>query len=172
MYIGQLTEFRERCKEKGCRAPVYRVSRCRFHFEQFDAARDEAKAAREAQRAARKAQLPPTSEWQRDECYVYAVRAANGLVKIGSSIDPRRRLLDLQGQSPVHVDLTLLGYVRGSLALERKVHRFLAAYRSHGEWFRDDGPVRSVVAAIESNDLVKLKDIMLEKVLASVTDDS
>jgi hypothetical protein len=64
----------------------------------------------------------------------YLIRAASatGRIKIGQSIDVRKRLLTLQAASPVllNVVATLPG-----LQHEAELHRRFASQRRHGEWF-------------------------------------
>lgn len=67
---------------------------------------------------------------------VYFVRAANGLVKIGVSADPRGRLKSLQTASPVRLELALVLPGQGADG-EAALHARFAAYRSHGEWFHN-----------------------------------
>jgi hypothetical protein len=70
--------------------------------------------------------------------YVYFVRGA-GLVKIGTSRDPRGRIADLCGTSPVPLEflfawrVNCLQSIKGNLELA--AHRHFKDCRSHGEWF-------------------------------------
>lgn len=64
---------------------------------------------------------------------VYFIEGA-GLVKIGLSGDPLRRLRQLQYMSPV--PLRLLGTVKGGYPQERKLHIQFWEHHDHGEWFR------------------------------------
>lgn len=76
--------------------------------------------------------------------YVYFIQAGtDGLIKIGYSSDPKRRLANLQSPVP----LRLLATMRGGRKLERRLHKKLAAHRKHGEWFE---PHRDVLAIIEN----------------------
>lgn len=54
-------------------------------------------------------------------------------VKIGTSINPQKRLRQLQPGSPIR--LTVLWTTPGDSTLERQVHARFDAYRSYGEWF-------------------------------------
>jgi hypothetical protein len=55
------------------------------------------------------------------------------MVKIGKSVDPDRRLVEIQQLSGVPV--TLLGVLHGEGELEFKLHLYFAAQRRIGEWF-------------------------------------
>lgn len=129
---------------------MYRADRCRMHYDRYRAMHDRAAAAR--------SKLPQSPRWSASRCYVYAVLAENGLVKIGSAVDPKQRVRFLQGQSPVVVKLTLLGFIPGNQAMERMIHRHLKGHRAHGEWFRPEGKVLDVVEAIQDCDLQKLSE--------------
>ncbi len=67
--------------------------------------------------------------------FVYFIGRADGegLVKIGYSADPQRRLGDLQTGSPV--ELAIIDTVPGSEDFEQELHARLSANRRHGEWF-------------------------------------
>jgi Meiotically up-regulated gene 113 len=66
--------------------------------------------------------------------YVYFLaRPSNGSVKIGFSILPERRLMELQTGSDEALEL--LAYIPGTIALEQKFHRILRSSRLSGEWF-------------------------------------
>ena len=65
---------------------------------------------------------------------IYIIRAgADGLVKIGLTQDPDKRLRDLQSGSPA--PLTILRLIEGGYETEAWLHRHFAARRQHGEWF-------------------------------------
>lgn len=66
--------------------------------------------------------------------YVYCIEAVGtGLVKIGSSTNPTKRLAQLQSISPVPLRIKYVTH--GGELRERELHRRLAGYRRHGEWF-------------------------------------
>lgn len=65
----------------------------------------------------------------------FARGRTTGLIKIGSSIDPVARLVDLSRQSPETFELLAVGGV------ESELHAELAADRVHGEWFRESSRV-------------------------------
>lgn len=67
-------------------------------------------------------------------------------VKIGTSINPRERLRQLQPGAPVRLEL--LWTVPGDSTLERQIHARLDAHRSYGEWF-DLTPLGDPVAVVQ-----------------------
>lgn len=73
---------------------------------------------------------------------VYVIgNEANTLCKIGYARDLRKRVLGIQGSSPVPVHLHHFVYVVGSLIakfIEADVHDFFGSDRKHGEWFDVD----------------------------------
>ena len=77
--------------------------------------------------------------------YLYAIRGA-GMIKIGRSVSPELRFKAIQSGSPVRLEL--VGYVKGDHAQERRMHRKFKEYRSHGEWFRDEGAVSEWVESV------------------------
>jgi hypothetical protein len=62
----------------------------------------------------------------------------DGLVKVGKTYQPMRRLLDLQSMNAG--PLTLLGLVHGAW-LEELLHHAYASHRRHGEWFAMPSPL-------------------------------
>jgi hypothetical protein len=116
---------------------------------------EEAKAAQrqkeiDAQREIeRKQRLAKTRVGRRSlgwDGYIYFIQGASGgAIKIGHSMDPVKRLKDLQTSYPD--DLVLLLMIAGSEADERALHELLAASRLKGEWF---SPSDEVLAQIES----------------------
>lgn len=146
--------IRNRCNDRGCKTPAYRSGLCRFHYERKQA----------IERETLSVQLAHGGRTLSGRCRVYAVLAENGLVKIGSAMNPAERLLSLQGQSPVRVKLTLLGALIGSRDLERTIHRRLKRYCSHGEWFRNEGDAKRVIEAIVAKDADGLRAILSELV--------
>ncbi len=71
-------------------------------------------------------------------------------VKVGSSLNPPRRVRELPYGSPATPRLdgspTLVGYVRGDVDGERFLHAALAEHRLLGEWF--DGSAPAVVEVV------------------------
>lgn len=66
--------------------------------------------------------------------YVYFIQAENGLIKVGYSTNPGKRLTYFRRVSPV--SLELLGYFLGTQTDEYYLHQRFAMQRDHGEWFR------------------------------------
>jgi len=78
--------------------------------------------------------------------FVYFIQGIDGgLIKIGSTSDVKSRLKTLQAGSPVL--LRVLGSIEGSLTGELGLHKRLAAYRTHGEWFVPHAEVIGVMTA-------------------------
>ncbi|WP_367140707.1 MULTISPECIES: GIY-YIG nuclease family protein [Streptomyces] len=79
--------------------------------------------------------------------YVIGV-SGSPVAKIGVSIDPARRLRQIQSMSPLRLEI--LWTCPGSYLLEGRLHAHLRAYRSHGEWFdfQDLDPVKAVQDAV------------------------
>lgn len=65
---------------------------------------------------------------------VYFIAAADvAMIKIGKTTDLKKRFSTLKTMSPVPLELACrIEYDDG---LERRIHEYLAEYRSHGEWF-------------------------------------
>lgn len=78
---------------------------------------------------------------------VYFIQAVSGgPIKIGMSQNPERRLADLQVGSPVM--LRIIGAAAGGQSREAALHRRLAKYRLHGEWFADAPEVLAAIAEV------------------------
>lgn len=75
---------------------------------------------------------------------VYFIQCDGGPIKIGVALNVTDRLQTLQCGSPVK--LRVIGCLAGGYELEAKLHRRLAAYRLHGEWFVDSPEVRAALA--------------------------
>jgi hypothetical protein len=81
---------------------------------------------------------------------VYVIGNANSTtVKIGVSIDPIRRLREIQSMCPIPI--TLLWSCPGGTALEQSLHHEFDQFRSHGEWFTfPSDPVAAIRQAVAS----------------------
>lgn len=77
---------------------------------------------------------------------IYFMRRADGVgpIKIGCSRTPERRLRAMQIWSPE--PLEILASVPGDFSDEQRLHRDLADYRLHHEWFEASRKVLAVVA--------------------------
>lgn len=79
--------------------------------------------------------------------FVYFIEAeGQGLVKVGYSLDPSRRLIHLQNASPHRLRLVMT--VAGTPELETHYHGMFALERVSGEWFRVEGPVRRLLDTV------------------------
>jgi hypothetical protein len=117
--------------------------------------REEAKAAQrqreiDARREVeRKNRLMKTRYGRRSlglDGYIYFIQGeSGGAIKIGHSMDPVKRLRDLQTSYPDNLILLLM--VAGSETDEKALHEQLAASRLKGEWF---SPSDEVLSAIET----------------------
>lgn len=81
------------------------------------------------------------------DLYVITQPSAS-LVKIGRSRNVERRLSSLASQSGTTMRLVRVIPACGDL--ERAVHSRLSAYRQLGEWFTDEGEVRTFVDRVRS----------------------
>jgi len=68
--------------------------------------------------------------------YVYVIRSESGHVKLGSSVQPIRRLAQLQTGSPHLLELIeTISVTTDPYEIEREAHALLDRYRVNGEWF-------------------------------------
>ena len=78
--------------------------------------------------------------------FVYFIRRGEfGSIKVGYSVDVKKRLIGLQTASDL--PLCLLGFTRANLAQEAEAHAVLAPYRKSGEWFENQPFVLEFLAA-------------------------
>lgn len=76
--------------------------------------------------------------------YVYFIEALGiGHIKIGWSINPLKRLAQLQTGSAAR--LQLLGYIPGKKPFEQKLHKDFAHLCHHDEWFHGTEELRSYI---------------------------
>ncbi len=81
--------------------------------------------------------------------YVYIIggESVEPPFKVGYSVDPRRRLKDLQIGSPVALKLHYVAHLKkGTRSAEGKIHRQLKKHKVRGEWF--DASVGYIVDVI------------------------
>lgn len=65
---------------------------------------------------------------------LYFIESSRGLIKIGISKDPSKRLQELNSQTPY--DLKLLAIIpKGGRVKEKELHEIFHQYRIFGEWF-------------------------------------
>lgn len=74
-------------------------------------------------------ELPP------DSGYIYLLRAENNSYKIGTSIQPKRRLKQIRRSIPMGITVVHYFYVRDAYEVERTLHLKYASARICGEWF-------------------------------------
>jgi len=78
--------------------------------------------------------------------FVYVIRGAHNLVKIGISTNPTARLATLRTASPYPIDFAFVGATNSTGAdIEAEAHRILGRYRVAGEWF-DVSPELAIAA--------------------------
>jgi hypothetical protein len=76
--------------------------------------------------------------------YVYAIGGADQrLVKIGYTIDPKKRLTFIQTTCPFPV--SILWMEEGGAELEGMLHGHFADVRAHGEWFEFTGDAATLI---------------------------
>lgn len=87
--------------------------------------------------------------WMDRESLVYFIEQSDedGSVKIGSGVDPHKRLRSLQVGN--RAPLVLLGSVFGGAPLERLVHLVFREERLRGEWFRASRRLLTTVSALD-----------------------
>lgn len=75
---------------------------------------------------------------------VYFAVSPTGIVKIGVSENPRKRLIGLRTQ--YRLPLQLAAVIDGDEETERKLHMRFGKYYSHGEWFFHKGELKKFLA--------------------------
>jgi hypothetical protein len=80
--------------------------------------------------------------------FIYVIRGEHGLIKVGSSTNPRARLAQLRTASPFPLAIDYLGFTRADLYVdvEKTAHAILEDHRVNLEWFDCDSDI--AVAAI------------------------
>jgi hypothetical protein len=91
---------------------------------------------------------------------LYAIRT-DAHVKFGVSVKVRDRLKELQTGAAER--LRLHGAMPATLKVEKAVHRYLAAERSHGEWFHWRPRVVAVASLIRAGNLHGLLELLDDK---------
>ena len=76
--------------------------------------------------------------------YFFLHRKYNA-VKIGYTSNVDERLSDIRTGCPVHSDIKLLFWFRGSREEETEFHRRFRMYRMDGEWFALEGELKDFV---------------------------
>ncbi len=80
--------------------------------------------------------------------YVYLIKAANGLYKIGITKNVVSRFNGLKTMSPDAIELIHFVVVSDTRGVEKRLHQQFAACRQHGEWF-----------ALNDNDVEYIKGV-------------
>ena len=92
-----------------------------------------------------KVEKQPEQTAKAAECFVYFARAAStGLVKIGISTDPTKRLRGIQTGNGEEIEIVLI--LPGGRHLECKLHSRFKHQRERGEWFREEGKLLDFLA--------------------------
>lgn len=87
-----------------------------------------------------------TSGVELADTYVYLIKAANGLVKIGVTRDINKRFSKIKSGSPIDVELIGSVLTATGRELERRLHQEFEAKRIRGEWFAlDDQDVNRIL---------------------------
>lgn len=67
-----------------------------------------------------------------ENCFVYFIRGRRGLIKIGRSYQPRRRVLEHRSR---YSDVDVLLVYEAPVSEETRLHRRFLHHRAHNEWF-------------------------------------
>ena len=73
----------------------------------------------------------------------FMVNERHGFCKIGYSLNPEKRLKELQTGCPVPIFIKKT--IVGDLKLESKFHKYFRKYKSNGEWFYMQGELKEFV---------------------------
>lgn len=86
---------------------------------------------------ARRAALLTSAAPDHPPAFVYVITAANGLVKVGVTQNPTKRLAQLQTATHHRLEIYATEPIDGQdpYAAERDAHRLLQRHRVRGEWF-------------------------------------
>jgi len=100
-------------------------------------------------------QRPEEESEEHKERMCYFIKSEDDtLLKIGKSRDIGARLASLQTGSPQK--LVLIGMFPNNGNLEKKLHKRLRQYRTHGEWFKIEGEIEELLCIVRSGDDIKL----------------
>ncbi len=91
------------------------------------------------------ARRPASAETPKLAMFVYFIQPVDGgLIKIGKSYDPKRRLSDIQLYSPVKLQIL----AATSHLEEQAMHKMFAAERVHGEWFQPSDRLLALISEV------------------------
>ena len=94
--------------------------------------------------------------------YVYIALSENGLVKIGRSVDPYKRLKTLQNTTGhIFTKIFLTDLIFNFSKIENQMHRYFKDFKKQGEWFEIKFEV--AVKKIKQLDFIILSDEKAEK---------
>lgn len=79
---------------------------------------------------------------------IYFLRCGDA-IKIGCSTRIKTRIEQIEKDIGQRVEL--LGFIFGSFATERLIHKRLASHAEGNEWFQDCGPVRVLIDHLIKN---------------------
>jgi hypothetical protein len=166
----------KRCKQEA-RASGY----CRYHNNKKDVERIKSETKHEIRKIRDRFELTSSQlqdyyyyKWKKrkipKKSFVYFLEQ-NGLVKIGHSINPEKRLRELQSEQndtiiPDQVDIhaaKLLGVIRGGRAVENFLHVKFHERRIEGEWFTLDRSMKNKIYRILDE-----KDKEIETLIAQI----
>jgi len=93
--------------------------------------------------------------------YVYFIRShgPDGLIKIGWSKNPEKRMAYFRASSPVSLDL--LFFMEGGESLAEKLHKLFAADHSHGAWFSPSEGILEFIAGQQSASVAELSEPLM-----------
>jgi DNA-binding CsgD family transcriptional regulator len=77
----------------------------------------------------------------------------SGVIKIGFTTNPGKRLATLQNASAD--PLGLMGVLPGGPAEEKRIHRLFAQHRLRGEWFRGGDAMRAEIVSMLAAEAAK-----------------
>lgn len=81
--------------------------------------------------------------------YIYFIqKKEGGPVKIGTSVNPEQRLVELQHSSPDI--LCIVAVARGAHAAEKRLHERFEHTRIHSEWFAPSGEMADLLSRLPS----------------------
>ncbi len=89
--------------------------------------------------------------------YVYIALSENGLIKIGRSTDPYKRLKTLQNSTGyIFTKIFLTDLIFNFSEIENKMHKYFKSYKKQGEWFEIN--FETAVEKIKQLDFILLSD--------------
>ena len=84
----------------------------------------------------------------KDEEYIYFAKIKNKeIIKIGYSINPKKRIIDMNTAMPL--DIEILAVIKGSRKTEKWLHKLLQKYNIKGEWFEYNDSVKQIIKKID-----------------------